>query len=177
MKAKSFFLIYNPKNLFNHYFNITSDDFFLNHKEILSDKKIDVAFIDGLHTFEQSLKDVLNCLEYLNEKGIIVMHDCSPRSETIGSSVMSREEASNPNWSGDVWKTIAYLRSNRTDLNVFVLDCDYGLGIITRGKPEYLLDYSPEELENLNYEELQKNRVKILNLKKPSYFLEFLKTL
>ena len=45
MKAKSFFLIYNPKNLFNHYFNITSDDFFLNHKEILSDKKIDLAFI------------------------------------------------------------------------------------------------------------------------------------
>ena len=177
MKAKSFFLIYNPKNLFNHYFEITSDDFFLNYKEVLSENKIDVAFIDGLHTFEQSLKDILNCLEYLNEKGIIVMHDCSPRSETIGSAVMSREEAFNPDWSGDVWKTIAYLRNNRNDLNVFVLNCDYGLGIITRGKPEYLLDYSPEELKNLNYEDFQKDRVKILNLKKPSYFLEFIKTL
>ncbi len=60
---------------------MTSDEFFANPPEILIEKGIDLAFIDGLHTYEQSLRDVENCLKYLNPDGIIVMHDCLPSSE------------------------------------------------------------------------------------------------
>lgn len=50
-------------------YEYTSDDFFAQHaKKVLKDG-IDVALVDGLHTYEQSKRDVENCLNYLNEGG------------------------------------------------------------------------------------------------------------
>lgn len=68
-----------PCNINNKYFEETSDDFFLKREDHLKKvKQLDVMLIDGLHTYRASLKDVLNSLKYLNEKGMIVMHDCYP---------------------------------------------------------------------------------------------------
>lgn len=177
--------IKNPINLFNNkYYEMTSDDFFAHVPKIITEKGIDVVLIDGLHTFEQSLKDCLNSLKYLNDNGVIVMHDCNPMSATIGHRAKSQKEAKNLNlegwdgsWSGDVWKTIVYLRSTRKELNIFVLNCDSGLGIITRGQQEFPLKYSLNEVKELSYKDLEKDREKLLNLKNPKYFLEFVKTL
>ena len=55
-----------------------SDDFFAQYEEEFGDKKIDVCFIDGMHSYEQTYKDVNNALKHLSDKGYIVMHDCSP---------------------------------------------------------------------------------------------------
>ena len=38
-----------------------------------------VRVIDGLHTFEQSLKDFYNAWEVLNKGGAVVFHDTIPR--------------------------------------------------------------------------------------------------
>jgi len=159
------------------YYEITSDEFFDKHSDLFSEKKIDVAFIDGLHNHEQSLKDVENCLKHLDEKGVIVMHDCNPPSASSAAPTMEqgeRMEGWTTEWCGDVWKTIAYLRSLRKDLKVLVLNCDYGLGIITRGEPENMLDYSEEDIRNMSYEDLEKDKEKILNLKRADYLVDFL---
>lgn len=62
------------------YFQMTSDDFFINQENISSIVKrgIDVVFIDGLHEYTQVMRDVDNCLHYLNRDGYIVLHDCNP---------------------------------------------------------------------------------------------------
>jgi len=91
--------------------------------------------------------------------------DQSPRINAQGQKV---------GWSGDVWKTITHLRSTPQDLNIFVLDCDSGVGIITRGAPEDTLDFTTETIESLAYEDLVNNREKILNLKPPEYLHQFL---
>src|SRR3981081_2288877 len=45
--------ILNPWNLFNRYFRVTSDDFFLKHaKSVIADRKIGLAFVDGMHEYE-----------------------------------------------------------------------------------------------------------------------------
>jgi len=49
-----------------------------------------------------------------------------------------------------------------------------GLGVITRAKQKGTLKYSPEEIKNLSYKDLEYNREKILNLKSLQYFKEFL---
>lgn len=162
------------------YFNITSDEFFSRYADLFVKGKIDTAFVDGLHIYFQSLKDIENCLKYLSEKGIIVVHDCNPQNEASASQ--NREDVkkfpeARGKWNGDVWKAIVHLRSTRPDLNIFTLDCDYGLGIIKKGQPENMLDYQPEQIEKMTYKDLVDNRTRFLNLKDVNYFEEFLKSL
>jgi len=171
-KQKLKYVFKNISNLSNRYYEMTSDDFFAMKGESLTKNRLDVVFIDGLHTFEQSLKDVLNSLKFLKEDGVIVMHDCNPASEANAIPASSLEHAISLNlpgctgdWNGDVWRTVVYLRSNFLGLNIFVLDCDNGLGIITRGEQKNILEYSPEMIKNLTYKDLKKDRKKLLNLK------------
>ena len=181
---KLIFHLLNIRNFFNEYYAMTSDDFFRAKSDVLKQGGLDVVFIDGLHTYGQTLKDVNNSLEYLNKGGVIVMHDCNPRSATIAHPANSFEHAESmhlPDWTkewcGDVWKTVVHLRASRSDLNIFVLDCDCGLGIITKAAPENTLKYSAQELRNLSYGDLEKDRINILNLKDQKYFKGFIKTL
>jgi len=158
--------------------------FFDTQHSLLSKIGLDVAFVDGLHTFSQSLHDVKNTLQYLNKNGGIVLHDCNPLSAVAALPAKSIREIQKLNppgftgiWNGDVWKTIAYLRATRKDLHVFVLDCDFGMGIITRGTPENLLEYSVEEVKNLSYSDLASNRQSMINLKDISCLEYFLNTI
>lgn len=153
------------------FFEVTSDEFFLNNSNLFDNRKLDVALVDGLHTYEQSLKDVLNILKYLDKGGFIVLHDCNPVAESEASPDHCRSGA----WCGDVWKTIVHLRSLRNDLCVFVLDCDHGVGVVTRGKPHNMLNYSPEDIRRMPYSELEANRAKLLNLKSENFLDEFIR--
>lgn len=169
-------------NLFNEYHEITSDKFFKsNHSRLEALSGIDVIFVDGLHAYEQSYKDVMNSLKYISKTGIIVMHDCNPSTESQANTACPSQndstftdDKSSSFWCGDVWKTIVRLRSERTDLNIFVLDCDFGIGVISKGTNEAVLNLDGKTISNLNYSELDKNRQKYLNLKPPEYLKSFL---
>ena len=58
--------------------------------------------------------------------------------------------------------------------NNAVLDCDWGIGLIKQGPAESRLDYSPQEIENLSYADLARNRTQLLNLKPADYFQQFI---
>lgn len=173
------------KWLFKNFYNIgakyhetTSDNYFAN---ATGTKPFDVIFIDGLHTYAQSLKDVINSLNILADNGVIIMHDCSPPHEDAAFPAQSLDHADSLNlpgwtgeWCGDVWKTICYLRSFRKDLQVFVLDCDFGVGIITKGNPSSSLNLTENEIDKMSYGDLETDRKTLLNLKSTSFFPEFL---
>jgi intracellular sulfur oxidation DsrE/DsrF family protein len=173
----------NIFNIFNEYYEMTSDHYFATQTSRLTRlKKVDVAFIDGQHTYQQSLTDVNNCLKYLSKKGVVLMHDCSPQSDVQACPAQSREHADRispdgktTEWSGDVWKTIVNLRSSRPDLDVFVLNCDHGIGVITHGSPEKMLELSEEKIEAMSYRHLAENREEFLNLKSPEHLTKFIK--
>ncbi|MDR6569911.1 Predicted O-methyltransferase YrrM [Chitinophaga ginsengisegetis] len=167
------------------YFQVTSDQFFADQKEMLRRDGIDVAFVDGLHTYKQCYQDIVNCLEYLNDGGFIVVHDVNPPNAAcespVGASqqeVLAKAERGEiPDWTGawtgDVWKSIAMLRT-RKDLQVFTIDSDWGIGVITKGTPESVLDVSIPAIEAMSYADLEKNRYELINLKPSHYFFEFL---
>jgi hypothetical protein len=169
-----------------HYFETTSDAFFANETAFLDQHGIDVALIDGLHTYGQVVRDVENTLRYLRDDGVIVLHDCNPAHASIACPATSHADflAQNHwvrrttgwglNWSGDVWKAIVHLRSTRDDLRIAVLKCDFGVGIIRKGFPESRLSYSAAQIEALNYSDLVADRERFLNLKPPEYLGEFL---
>jgi predicted O-methyltransferase YrrM len=112
----------------------TSDQYF---ESIDNEVKYDIIFIDGLHHCDQVLKDIENSLKHLSKNGTIVCHDCLPTTER-----MQERDDHGAEWTGDVWKAIAQLRVESTDLNIRVVDTDYGCGVITRGHNE---PYKPSD--------------------------------
>jgi len=160
------------------FFTMTSDEFFANPPKELLERGLDIVLIDGLHTYEQSLRDVENCLKYLNPNGVIVMHDCLPDSPATAMPTLE-EARKHPdfkgNWTGDVYKTIIHLRATREDLFVAVINTDWGVGIVKRGKPENMLSIQVEDIKKMDFYDLIKNKEILLNLKPPSWFFEFLK--
>jgi hypothetical protein len=165
-----------------HYFETTSDSFFEEQAAFLAERPIDVALIDGLHTYEQVVRDVENTVRYLKDDGVIFLHDCNPAFELIGRRAETWEDFVAQQkgplvigiWSGDVWKSIVYLRSLRRDLRVAVLRCDMGVGVVRKGIPESPLTYTPAQIEELSYSDLAADRKNLLNLRPPSYLSEFL---
>jgi hypothetical protein len=141
--------------------NETSDRFFAG---LDPSARFDVVFVDGLHTHEQSRRDIDNALAHLGDDGVVLAHDCNPRSEAAAGP--DPDATAGEGWCGEVWKTIAELRATRGDLIVEVLDTDYGIGVIRRGSS------SPIELsapaQRLTYSDLEADRVRLLGLRAPS---------
>jgi len=171
-----------------HYFETTSDAFFANETALLEYRGVDVALIDGNHTYEQVVLDVENTLRYLRDDGVIFLHDCNPARASIAcpatsfADFLSQNRWRNllartvylPPWSGDVWKAVVHLRSTRNDLRIAVLDCDFGVGVVRKGPPESQLSYSAQEIKALSYRDLAADRKHLLNLKSPAHLGDLL---
>lgn len=81
-------------------YRTTSDAFFAEHDPAaILGAPIDLAFIDGLHTFEQTFRDIVNVARFCHEGSVIAVHDVLPVDEII-----TRREAETDFWTGDVWK-------------------------------------------------------------------------
>jgi hypothetical protein len=162
------------------YFAVTSDMFFQSISSLPEKVLFDVIFIDGLHTYEQVYRDIENALAHLQDDGVILLHDCKPTSSycAMGSIEQLREaRKKDPTimgvWTGDVYKAVMRLRATRKDINVFVLDCDWGLGVITKSFPETTLNIPVDLIETFSYEELSTDFEKFINLKPPNYFFTY----
>lgn len=178
----------NADNLKNDYFEVTSDVFFEQNENLLLKNRIDLAFIDGLHTYQQCLNDVQNTLKYLDINGIIVLHDCNPLDELAAFPAVSIDDArrqlgNNQDWkniwNGDVWKVIVHIRKHHPELTAFVLDTDHGLGFIQKKKSKSVPHFFDvlENINDLGYEFFDKNRIELIDLKPVSSFNDFLKSI
>ncbi len=77
--------------------------------EHLGDRQIDLAMIDGDHTFEFVYYDLKNCIPYLNPNGFVVMHDYSYGQPGVVEAVRKLFE-DEPNG----WSSIVLADNNRT---------------------------------------------------------------
>lgn len=128
-------------------FPLPSDDFFLRHdlREVIGTDTFDLAFIDGLHLFEQVLKDFINLERYAREDSVILIHDCLP----VAPIVAERDRCTGF-WTGDVWRIIPCLKTFRPDLKIFTIPTKpSGLAVVTG------LDTTSTVLSN-NYETIRK---------------------
>lgn len=150
----------DPEHKLKAAYRMTSDEFF----EINNDD-YDLIFIDGLHTEEQTYRDIINSLEVLSKNGSIVVHDCNPTDKAMQAVPRIQKV-----WTGDVWKAWVKLRESRDDLHMFVIDADFGCGVIRRGRQQTIT--LPEQL---NYEEFDSHRTQWLNLVSVSWFVAEMK--
>jgi hypothetical protein len=142
----------------------TSDDFFTRLESGMTDLppdfKWDVVFVDGLHISHQVERDILNSLNHLSPDGYIVLHDCNPFLYEGARFERAIEDYWGQAWNGTVWKAIYKLLCSRSDLDVFTVNTDEGLGIIKRGTGRKLIEHTNSFYE---YKVLQNNLNEHLN--------------
>lgn len=107
----------------------TSDNFFKINK-----KNFDIIFIDGLHEYGQVLKDITNSIKFLNNDGIILIHDTLPSSVHQQATLRYKKI-----WNGDVWKSIVNLR-NRKDIDIVTCRIDHGVSLVQKKSNENILN-------------------------------------
>jgi hypothetical protein len=113
---------------------MTSDAFFAaNDPRRLFGRRVDLAFLDGMHAFDFLLRDFINTERSCRPGSMIVMHDCLPLDPWMTrpySQIHETAETPFPNhWTGDVWKMVPVLRATRPDLRLTVLDAQ-GTGLV-----------------------------------------------
>ena len=97
------------------YHEVASDDYFARIKAPTT--KFDVVYIDGLHTFDQTLRDLLNAVACLEDGGVIIIDDILPTSYAASlrdfaqrdaylAQMGEREDA----WMGDVYRLVFFVR-------------------------------------------------------------------
>lgn len=97
------------------YYQCTSDEFF---GQAAQDERFDVIFLDGLHTFEQTLRDLLNAIAVLAPGGVIVIDDVLPDSYHASiadhaTSIQTRQASgcTSKSWMGDVYRLIFFIQT------------------------------------------------------------------
>lgn len=130
----------DPKSGGTH--RMTSDEFFLNNK-----KKFDIIYIDGLHIYEQAIKDIKNSINFLNENGVVILHDCLPKK--IWSQIVPQMYG---HWNGDVWKAIVEVRTWK-DVDTFTIIADHGLGVILNKKNSNILDEKIKNFKKVKFKD------------------------
>lgn len=132
---------------------MTSDAFFSKN-----DQRFDCIFIDGLHHYNQVIKDIRNSLAILNDGGIILMHDCLPVS--LGSQSVPRTEV---NWNGDVWKAFVEQRTNPM-LDSYTCYADHGIGVILKRKNRSPLNMVNSNFKKLKFLDFYNSHNKLMNI-------------
>ena len=152
---------------------VTSDNFFIGNKETF-----DLVFIDGLHTYEQTYRDLLNSFLKGSKEVLILVDDVIPsdkyaaKRSQLECQVLKQENGIDNNfWMGDVFKILPLLSTFHTEISwVTIVEKDENPQLLLWRSPlashTIIKDWSEEftEIEGrYEYEELFKNGV-------PDYF-------
>ena len=115
---------------------ITSDQYFNTDPEY---SKYDLIFVDGLHTYEQTYRDILNCLLHSHSDTVILIDDTVPCD--VFSTLRNPDECirlrytnshqGDSRWHGDTYKVIPLLKLFNPQYNIAT--------IMDNGNPQTLL--------------------------------------
>lgn len=151
------------------FFRMTSLEFFQRYASLMSGSEVSTVstptliFIDGHHAAETVLLEVANLLYLMpwRSKSVIAFHDTCPLTEE-----MQRPEPVYGDWTGDVWKAIARLRTNENGSHdIRTIDSDFGVSIMKpwtthRIESQTLTD---EELTWQTYQEKKRELLGIID--------------
>ncbi|MER8922447.1 class I SAM-dependent methyltransferase [Mesorhizobium sp. M0802] len=142
-----------------HIFPETSDTFFDRGgaDALLAGRPLGVGFIDGLHTFDQALRDFANLEHYCDPGSVLLVHDTVPLDDTT-----QKVPPTTQFHTGDVWKMVPALKALRPDLDVFTIATPWtGLTVVSgfgklRYDPSWIVQ-AGERFANIEYTEIAAN--------------------
>jgi len=148
-------------------FEMTSDDFFAkdHYEETCGERRIDLAFIDGMHLFEYTLRDFINIERRAHAKSVVLIHDIIPINMKAGARLRKTKT-----WMGDVWKVMLVLKRYRPDLDLVVINAgpsglavvrglDRSSRVLLEHYPQIVADFTVMPLEHGFLEQLEVKRI------------------
>jgi len=141
---------------------VTSTDIFFRDVAPKLDMKFDIIFIDALHESEQTHKDIINSLNYLEEAGLIITHDTLPH--TKHETKLSGQ--------GTAFESFIKLRCENSELKMCSLDFfneasvseeGIGIGLIRKGSQE-TYNIEPADVGLDMWSLYEKNKKQLMNV-------------
>lgn len=114
-------------------FRMPSDDFFAEYRQehVLDGGVLDLSFLDGLHLFEQVVRDFAHLESWSQPGAVIAIHDVLPREVAWASRTPGSGD-----WTGDVWRIVPCLQRFRPDLELRLVDAaPSGVLLVSRLDP------------------------------------------
>jgi hypothetical protein len=150
-----------------HIFTETSDAFFARRglDALLRGRPLGIGFIDGLHLYEQALRDFIHLERYCGPRSVVLLHDTIPLDERT-----QRRTQVTTFSTGDVWKIILCLKHYRPELDIFTIaTAPSGLTMVTGLNPasRRLAEEYEEIITRFNelpYSEIENNWRSALNV-------------
>lgn len=121
------------------YHPVTSDHYF--GTVVDPDRRFDVVYLDGLHTVEQTLRDVTNALHHLQPQGVILIDDVRPSSHLAAIpdrqrffEVRNRLGLTAQDWMGDVFRVVLAIETFFQHLSYATVAENHGQTVVWRAR-------------------------------------------
>lgn len=169
LKAKTKVAV-DPKFLFDYeevarevpgtsFHETTSDDYFA--RIAGSDTKFDVIYLDGLHTSEQTIRDLINAISFLKPNGVIVIDDVFPSSysaslhERADTRVLLKASGDTSGaWMGDVYRLVFFVESFCQQFSYCTVNNNHGQLVMWREPRDTLPTRTLTEVGEKAYKDL-----------------------
>jgi hypothetical protein len=147
------------------YHEVTSDIYF--GEIVRKDDRFDVVFLDGLHTFEQTLRDLLNSEAYLKPNGVVIIDDVLPNSYHASLRDVKKYEeiriatgSEDRSWMGDVFKLVFFVEAFMQQYSYATVNENHGQLVLwsERRQVKNLSRRLVEEVSRLEYSDVIHNR-------------------
>ena len=109
-----------------HFYAMPSDQFF---RDESAPKDFDLVFLDGLHEWRQTYRDLLNALNHAQPGCLVLIDDVVPDDAMSAHPVhvealRQKDEAgvTDGRWHGDVFKVLVAIRENHPELEFMLLE-------------------------------------------------------
>ena len=142
------------------YHQVTSDEYFGSIVDPAA--RFDVIYLDGLHTVEQTLRDLLNALPYLQPQGVLVIDDVRPPTEL--AAIRDRQEffevraaagrEDEKAWMGDVYRLVWFIDTFCQQLTHRVIANNHGQAVVWRHRRPEVPDRLLAEVGGLPFDAL-----------------------
>jgi hypothetical protein len=145
------------------FFPMMSDEFFSDY----GGQPFDLVFLDGLHHFEQTLRDLMNVLVFSTERTVVLIDDVLPTDaysslREHADAIFFRGQAGGEGlaWHGDVYKLVFFIHDFLPGLSYATVDDGWNRQTLVWKQPR--ANFKPlfnnvETISRLTYFDLCKN--------------------
>jgi hypothetical protein len=143
--------------------SMPSDQFFATASR---DQLFDLVFIDGLHTFEQTLRDFVNATYFIKPNGVIVIDDVIPSSYyasisslELSARVRTATKGIDGDWMGDVYKLVYFIETFFQQYSFATVAENHGQTVVWQRSraANAVVDRTVEEIARIDYGQIVLN--------------------